>query len=521
MSPKSARRKKPTGGRKTPAAKPSPRVNGRGGGEVNAAGSRPSSSKTAAQGGVGSPWPFHFPPPAGSSSGAADRSSGRPEGGPTWDLTGSAPLGQWAPPGGAGGASTRSPLPRPAAAGTRTAKPAAGTEPARASARPDASTSVAAGRSEGGSDRSGVLQVMSWTCGPVQDVEPQALPLTYWFDAVAAGDPYSVSVRFTGRRLAEGDAATQDRFEVVQTLPRVVPGSGRIALSTYVHGIPSGRWQVTAQPVPPQSPVAAAAGAAVDKGGSPPLPVGKATGSTIFLPVARARVPGARLLAWPSLVAAGAAAALVSQFLLAEQRGLPAGRLLAVGVVASLLGLAGARIYYLITHPEVRGGPVQAGMSVQGFILGAIGTLGVGAWWVGVPIGPMLDVTAPGLLFGLMIGRLGCFFGGCCAGRPTASRWGLWSSDRVVGVRRIPVQLMESTLAGVVAVSTLVAVLLTRPMVGGLLFVAGLSAYLCGRQLLFPLRGIPRKTSWGRLTTLVLAAAVLATAVAWLVVSAR
>ena len=117
----------------------------------------------------------------------------------------------------------------------------------------------------------------------------------------------------------------------------------------------------------------------------------------------------------------------------------------------------------------------------------------------------LLDVTVPSLLLGQAIGRLGCFFGGCCAGLPTSSRWGLWSSDRQVGVRRIPVQLMESALAATLATATLLTVLAGRPHVDGMVFAAGFALYVVGRQLLFPLRGLPRKTAHGRQITLMLA----------------
>ena len=50
----------------------------------------------------------------------------------------------------------------------------------------------------------------------------------------------------------------------------------------------------------------------------------------------------------------------------------------------------------------------------------------------------------------------------------------------------------------------------STPPVTGLYLVAGLTAYIAGRQLLFPLRGIPRITNWGRGTGLVIAVALLA-----------
>lgn len=359
------------------------------------------------------------------------------------------------------------------------------------------------------------LQVMTWTCAPVKDADPQGLALTYWFDAAPSGEPYPVQVKFSGQRLSDDDKPVPgDSFEVVHTVPRVLPGSGRIALSARVPDIRTGRWRVTATLLSTDS-AAPRPGRAAGR-----APTVTATGSTMFWPVARARAPGVRLAAWPSLVLTGATGALVVQALLAAQAGMPVGRLLAVSLLACLVGLVGAKVYYLATHRGEPVGALQAGMSVQGFILAAVAILLLGGWTVGIPLGRMLDVTTPGLLFGLMIGRLGCFFGGCCAGRPTTSRWGMWSSDRRLGVRRIPVQLMESALAGVTAVGATVAAVRVDPSVGGLLFVAGLAAYIGGRQVLFPLRDIPRTTAWGRPLTLILAALIFLAAAGLVAASA-
>ena len=360
----------------------------------------------------------------------------------------------------------------------------------------------------------GPVEVVSWTCDPIRDVEPQGLGVTYWFDAAATGDPYPVSVRFTGRRVSPAETGGPDTFQVVHTLDRVIPGSGRVALSARIPGITAGEWEVTATPLP--GPTGGRPGTPA---GRPPdlLPTGTATGTTTYLPVARMLAPGVRVGAWPTLVGSGAALALVLQALLAAQRGLPVGRLLLISLTACLIGLLGAKVYYLLTHPQETGGLLRAGMSVQGFVLAALTTLVLGSGAADIPVGTVLDVTAPGLLFGMTIGRLGCLLGGCCTGLPTASRWGIWSSDRRVGVRRIPVQLLESALAGVVGTATLVAVLSVDPAVDGLLLVAGLSAYIAGRQILFPLRGIPRDTSWGRVTTLTVSLLVLAAAVTVLI----
>lgn len=356
---------------------------------------------------------------------------------------------------------------------------------------------------------------MSWNCSQVDGIEPQGLGMTYWFDAAPDGDPYPVSVRFTGRRISgDGPATGTQTFETVHTVERVVPGSGRVSTTTRVRGVAPGTWEITATPVVLRNA----------DGSSSPAPRGRlsqgsATGTTAFLPVVNVRAPGVRIGAWPALVGTGFLVALLVQWLLGAQRGLPTGRLLLVGVLASLVGLAGAKAYYLLTHRAEKASAFRAGMSVQGFVLAAISALLLGAWWAGIPVGPMLDVSAPGLLLGMTIGRLGCFFGGCCVGRPTASSWGIWSSDRGVGVRRIPVQLIESGMAGTVATAILFGVALLDPAVDGFLFVIGLSAYTFGRQVLFPLRGIPRTTAYGRvammvLTGLVVAGSVLVLAVA-------
>ena len=362
----------------------------------------------------------------------------------------------------------------------------------------------------------GPVQVMSWNCSQVDGIEPQGLGMTYWFDAAPSGDPYPVSVRFTGRRelSADQDAGPKDTFETVRTIQRVVPGSGRVAMTTRVAGLPPGTWEVTATPVLFKG----ADGAPTQPPPPVPMPRGSSTGTTAFLPVVNVRAPGVRIGAWPALVGLGFVAAMILQWVLGVQRDLPVGRILAASLLAGVVGLAGAKVYYLQTHRGEKKKALTAGMSVQGFVIAAVGVLVLAGWLAGIPVGAMLDVTAPGLLLGMTIGRLGCFLGGCCVGLPTASRWGIWSSDRGVGVRRIPVQLIESAMAGAVATLTLLAVLLVDPSVDGLLFVAGLAAYTLGRQVLFPLRGIPRKTANGRIITMVVSGLVLVASVVVLLV---
>ncbi|GAA2565794.1 prolipoprotein diacylglyceryl transferase [Pseudonocardia hydrocarbonoxydans] len=331
------------------------------------------------------------------------------------------------------------------------------------------------------------LRATQANCGPVEGLDPQALGVTLTFDAPPDGDPYPLTVRFLGVRTgATNPPAPGDTFDVVDTLNRVVPGSGSVSVTRRIEGVTPGEWTVQARPV-------------ADPAGRPvpePAQVGVSTG---YAPLVRVRAPGVRIGAWPALVGTGAAAALVLQGLLVSRFGLPAGPVLALSLVACLLGLAGARLYYRLEHPRKPGMPApSSGMCIQGFVLAAVGTVVVGALLLGIPVGRLLDVTAPGLMAGMAIGRVGCFFGGCCAGRPTASRWALWSSDRRLGVRRIPTQLFESALALLIGSVTFAVLSFTDADPAGAVFVAAVAAYTFGRQLLFPLRSLPRNTRHGR-----------------------
>lgn len=348
------------------------------------------------------------------------------------------------------------------------------------------------------------LQVLDATCGPLSETEPRSLGITYWFDAA----PYPVSIRFTGRRKGvKGRPLPADAFDIVRTVDRVVPGSGRIALTARAPGIAAGEWEVTAAPVTERR----------HPGGPPParrprLPKGSGVGRDGFAPLVQVQAPGVHVGAWPGLVAVGVVLALVVQGVLASRSGLPELRVLLVSVVASLVGVLGAKVYYLALHRGKSRRWVTTGLCVQGFVLGAVATLFAGGLAVGLPAARLLDVTAPGLLLAMAVGRLGCFFGGCCAGRMTASRWGRWSSDRRVGARRIPTQWVEAGIAFVLGLATLLAMVVGPPEPAGVVFTVGLAAYTLGRQVVFPYRDLPRQTSHGRAAVTVLAVAALVVA---------
>lgn len=347
-------------------------------------------------------------------------------------------------------------------------------------------------------------------------MEPQSLGLTYWFDPAAQGKPYPVTIRFTGRRIGvKGLPGRRDSFAVLETLEDVVPGSGPIAVTIRIPNVEPGDWHVTATPVHDAQPRSRRSRAAP----RPSLPKASSSGRTGFAPLIATLAPGARLGSWPALVGLGAAVALGMQAMVATHLRLPAIRVVVLSLVASLVGLIGAKLYYVVEHLIAgdlgRGlALLTGGMCIQGFVLGATGTLILGARAAGVTVGSLLDVTAVGLMFGMTVGRFGCFFGGCCAGRPTASRWGLWSSDRRLGMRRIPTQILEAVVALGIGLAAMLVVWTTSPQPAGIVFVGAMAAYTFGRQLLFPLRADARHTAHGRTLVVVLAGIGMVAAVA-------
>lgn len=367
---------------------------------------------------------------------------------------------------------------------------------------------------DGGTERADTnaqpLQVVTFGWKAAAELTPQALGLTYWFDAPADGEPCSVTIRFSGRRVGvKRKPGRRDSFNASETVETVLPGSGRLAITTRVFDIAPGEWHVTANPVNGRRP------GTVSSSTPPPiLPKAAASGTTVYAPVVNVRAPGARLGAWPALVGLGVAVALITQALLANRAGVSVTRVLLVSLIASLVGLVGAKLYYFVEHRRESPPLLTAGMCIQGFVLGAIGTLAVGGLVAAVPVGRLLDATAPGLMFGMTIGRFGCFFGGCCAGRPTGSRWGLWSSDRRLGARRIPTQPMESAVAALIGLISLLIIVSTTPTPHGVVFIGAIAAYTLGRQLLFPLRDLPRNTARGRTIVTWLALSILAAAIA-------
>jgi len=81
----------------------------------------------------------------------------------------------------------------------------------------------------------------------------------------------------------------------------------------------------------------------------------------------------------------------------------------------------------------------KGGLAWQGGFLGGVLA---GVWFARskkLLLRPLLDLAAPYIALGQAIGRIGCFFNGCCYGKPVA--WGIYYPTH--GARLYPTQLFE------------------------------------------------------------------------------
>src|SRR4051794_26120595 len=120
----------------------------------------------------------------------------------------------------------------------------------------------------------------------------------------------------------------------------------------------------------------------------------------------------------------------------AKARGLDQTRVLDLGIYIIISALVGAKLLLLITdfrtftdNPrELLTLARSGGVFYGGLILAVIVAL-LYIRRIGLPLWTTCDVFAPGIALGHVIGRFGCFFAGCCYGKPTTLPWGITFTD--------------------------------------------------------------------------------------------
>ncbi|HEY0259843.1 MAG TPA: prolipoprotein diacylglyceryl transferase [Lacisediminihabitans sp.] len=136
-----------------------------------------------------------------------------------------------------------------------------------------------------------------------------------------------------------------------------------------------------------------------------------------------------------------------------KQRGAEPGIVLDVALWSVVLGIIGARIFHVLTHPDDYFGAGknlwavfyvwEGGIAIFGALIGgAIGTY-IGCRITGLRFWSFADALAPGLLLAQALGRFGNYFNHELFGLPTNLPWGLQiESDNPA----VPVGLPAGTL---------------------------------------------------------------------------
>lgn len=134
---------------------------------------------------------------------------------------------------------------------------------------------------------------------------------------------------------------------------------------------------------------------------------------------------------WGAMVVLGIFACQFVQRRFARRAGLSKEDAFQIFFSASAAAVVGARaLHVAVNWADYRATPLRAlafwdgGVVFYGGALAALAALFVAARRRRVGLAAF-DVMILGVPFGHALGRVGCFFGGCCFGRPTASPFGL------------------------------------------------------------------------------------------------
>jgi phosphatidylglycerol---prolipoprotein diacylglyceryl transferase len=205
------------------------------------------------------------------------------------------------------------------------------------------------------------------------------------------------------------------------------------------------------------------------------------------------------------------------------KRGAEPGVVLDILIPVVVLGIIGARLYHVVTHPSdyfYQGADLwkvfaiwEGGNAIFGSLLGGAVGAWIGCRWTGIRFWTFADALAPALLFAQAVGRLGNWFNQELFGLPTNLPWGLEIDS---ANKAIPVGLPEGTLFqplflyeiiwNVIGVVLLVLIERKFHLQWGKLFALYLVWYGVGRSYLESIRIDPSEFSFLGIPTNVWAA---------------
>jgi phosphatidylglycerol---prolipoprotein diacylglyceryl transferase len=132
------------------------------------------------------------------------------------------------------------------------------------------------------------------------------------------------------------------------------------------------------------------------------------------------------------LLAAAYLGGLQLAIMRARKRGLDHTRVLDLGIYIIISALIGAKLLLVVTdfrsfldNPRAILDLLRSGGVFYGGLILAVTVALLYIRRVGLPLWTTCDVFAPGIALGHVVGRFGCFFAGCCYGRPTTVPWAI------------------------------------------------------------------------------------------------
>jgi phosphatidylglycerol---prolipoprotein diacylglyceryl transferase len=181
----------------------------------------------------------------------------------------------------------------------------------------------------------------------------------------------------------------------------------------------------------------------------------------------------------------------------ARTRGLDPNRVMDLGIWIIISALAGAKLLLLIVDFKSFGRSAADLLtllrSAGVFYGGLVAAVVVALWYLRrhrMPMWTVTDVFAPAIALGHVVGRMGCFFAGCCFGTPTDVPWAItfhspYAAQNVgtpLNVPLHPTQLYEAGAELLILALLLVTERKGRPFPGrtfwGYMFCYGISRFI-------------------------------------------
>ena len=218
-----------------------------------------------------------------------------------------------------------------------------------------------------------------------------------------------------------------------------------------------------------------------------------------------------------------------------RKRGLDQTRVLDLGIYIIISALIGAKLLLLVTdfrsfadNPRALLDLLRSGGVFYGGLLVAVTVALFYIRRIGLPLWTTCDVFAPGIALGHVVGRFGCFFAGCCYGRPTTVPWAITFTSPAaaanvgtpLNIPLHPTQLYEAAAEALILVFLLATESRGRQFPGRTFWLYML-LYAISRYIIEIFRGDPRGTVFMFSTSQFISVILIPLALAMLIYLAR